>query len=290
MEKGKTVFLNENSITIGSFALQAILYEVSCYPSPGLVSPVSNGAHKDMNYFTFLDSTAVLSKYMASFVQQGYSNQDYKEIFYHIRTIGIEAEKDMFIKTKGINTHKGMIFLMGLACAAVGKAIYEKKAFEEVTNIIEKMTAGLVEKELSTLANKPELSHGEKIYLKYKKEGIRGEAERGIPTVFQYSLELFKQNADLSMNDRLVHTLIGIMAKCNDTTIIHRHDIETLERVKKKAKYIIEIGGMKSIPGRAQIEELCKEFTEENISPGGSADLLAITIFLYLVEQYMMDI
>lgn len=287
MEIEKTVSLNGVSLTISSFALQAIFYEVSCFPSPGLVSPVSNGAHQDMNYFTFIDSAVVLSKYLALFVQQGYSNQAFKEIFNNIRAIGIEAEKDMFKKTKGINTHKGMLFLMGIACAAVGKAVYEKKAFGEVRDIIKKMTEGLVEKELLTLANKLELSHGEKIYLKYRHEGIRGEVERGIPTVFQYSLELFKQNADLSMNDRLVHTLIGLMAKCDDTTIIHRHNIETLESVKEKARYIIEIGGMKSTQGRSQIEKMCQEFNTKNISPGGSADLLGITVFLYLVEQYM---
>ncbi|MNW35878.1 2-(5''-triphosphoribosyl)-3'-dephosphocoenzyme-A synthase [compost metagenome] len=287
MEKEKTAFLNEVSFTISSFALQAILYEVSCFPSPGLVSPVSNGAHKDMDYFTFMDSTAVLSKYLTLFVQQGYSNQAYQDIFNNIRAIGIEAEKDMFKKTKGINTHKGMLFLMGVACAAAGKAVYEKKAFGEVRNIITKMTEGLVENELLTLVNKPELSHGEKIYLKYKNEGIRGEVERGIPTVFQYSLELFKQNADLSLNDRLVHTLIGIMATCNDTTIIHRHNVDTLESVKEKARCIIEMGGMKSAQGRSQIEKMCQEFIAENISPGGSADLLGLTVFLYLVEQYM---
>ena len=140
MQKNKKFTLNDFSLTISSFALQAMLYEVSCYPSPGLVSPVSNGAHKDMNYFTFIDSTAVLSKYLALFVQEGYSHRCCKEIFNSIRTVGVEAEKDMFTKTKGINTHKGMLFLIGIACASVGKAIYEKKPFEEIQNIIKEMT------------------------------------------------------------------------------------------------------------------------------------------------------
>ncbi|MNT82152.1 2-(5''-triphosphoribosyl)-3'-dephosphocoenzyme-A synthase [compost metagenome] len=80
------------------------------------------------------------------------------------------------------------------------------------------------------------------------------------------------------------------MAICNDTTIIHRHSIETLESIKVKAKWIFEIGGMKSTEGRIQIKKMCQEFIAENISPGGSADLLGITVFLYLVEQYMMEI
>lgn len=288
MKKYKKFTLNDFSLTISSFALQAMLYEVSCYPSPGLVSPVSNGAHKDMNYFTFIDSTAVLSKYLALFVQEGYSNRSCKDIFESIRTVGAEAEKDMFNKTQGINTHKGMLFLMGIACAATGKAIYEKKPFKEIQTIIKEMTEGIVNKELLSLKDNSLLSHGEKLYLKYKNEGVRGEVERGIPTVFEYSLKLYKENLKLDLNDRLVHTLIGIMTICNDTTIIHRHNPETLEEVKEKAKNIIHLGGMNTIQGREKINELSIEFIERNISPGGSADLLAVTVFLNFVEQYLL--
>lgn len=288
MKKENTLKLNEISLAISSFAIQAMLYEVTCYPSPGLVSPVSNGAHKDMNYFTFIDSIAVLSKYLALFVQEGYSNKCCKEIFNNVRTVGLEAEKDMFTKTNGINTHKGMLFLIGIACAAVGKIIYEKKSFEEIQNIIKEMTEGIVDKELLSLKVNSKLSHGEKLYLKYKNEGVRGEVERGIPTVFDYSLKLYKENLDLNLNDRLVHTLIGIMRICNDSTIIHRHNPQMLEEVKEKANDIIKLGGMKTTQGREKINDLNEEFIERNISPGGSADLLGVTVFLYLVEQYIL--
>lgn len=288
MKKYKKFTLNEFSLTISSFALQAMLYEVSCYPSPGLVSPVSNGAHKDMNYFTFIDSTAVLSKYMTLFVQEGYRHRECKDIFDSIRLIGVEAEKDMFIKTNGVNTHKGMLFLMGIACAAVGKAIYEKKPFNAIQTIIKEMTQGIVAKDLLCLKDNPKVSHGEKLYLKYKNEGVRGEVERGIPTVFDYSLKLYKENSHLNLNDRLVHTLIGIMTICNDTTIIHRHNPETLEEAKERAKNIINLGGMNTIQGREKINELSIEFIERNISPGGSADLLAVTVFMDLVSQYLL--
>lgn len=279
--------VNRISQEISSFAIQAMLYEVACYPSPGLVSPISNGAHKDMDFFTFIDSTSALSKYLSLFVQEGFTENSYKDIFNHIRTIGIEAENDMFIKTKGINTHKGMLFLIGVSCAAVGKAFFEKKNFSQIQCIIKEMTSGIVEKELSLLKEKDNLSNGEKLYLKYKNEGVRGEVERGIPTVFHFSLDFFKQNADLSLNDRLVHTLIGIMQRCNDSTIIHRHNPDVLEEVKEKAKEIMKMGGMKTSCGRKEINQLCEEFIEKNISPGGSADLLGVTVFFYLVENFM---
>lgn len=291
MKNEKVFTVSEFSMEISSLAIQAMLYEVACYPSPGLVSPISNGAHKDMNYFTFIDSTSVLSKYLSLFVQDGYSDKSYKDIFNNIRAIGVEAEKDMFIRTKGINTHKGMLFLIGVACAAVGKAVYEKKSFTQVKDIIKEMTVGIVEKELSALKNKSDnLSHGEKLYLKYKNEGVRGEIQRGIPTVFDFSLDFYKESADLSINDRLVHTLIGIMQICDDSTIMHRHNPQVLEEVKEKAKEITKLGGMKTTYGREKINNLCEEFIIRNISPGGSADLLGVTVFLYLVEQYMAEI
>ncbi|SFU85875.1 ATP:dephospho-CoA triphosphoribosyl transferase [Clostridium sp. DSM 8431] len=71
--------------------------------------------------------------------------------------------------------------------------------------------------------------------------------EKGIPTVFDFSLDLYRKNNHLNLNDRLVHTLIGLMSVCNDTTIIHRHDIETLEEVKNKAENIIDLGGMNTL-------------------------------------------
>lgn len=286
--KNKEIFtINEISMTISSFAVQAMIYEVSCYPSPGLVSPISSGAHKDMNFFNFIDSTSVLSKYLTLFVQEGLTDKSNEEIFNNIRKIGVEAEKDMFFKTGGVNTHKGMLFLMGVACAAVGKAIYEEKDFKQVQSIIKKMTKGIVESELFTLKEKDKLSHGEKLFLKYKTEGVRGEVERGMPTVFDFSLDFYRQNRDLSINDRLVHTLIGIMQICDDSTIIYRHSPMVLEEVKEKSRDIIKLGGMKTSDGRDRINRLCKEFIKRNISPGGSADLLGVTVFLYLVEEYM---
>lgn len=286
--KNEDIFvINNLSMVISEFAIQALIYEVSCYPSPGLVSPVSTGAHKDMDFYTFIDSTSVLSKYFMLFVQEGYSDKNYKEIFERIRIIGIEAENDMFVKTKGVNTHKGMLFLIGVICAAIGKVFKEKENFNQIKHVIKEMTKGIVDKELTNLKNKDELSHGEKLYIKYNTEGIRGEVERGLPTVFDFSLRLYKESKKLSINDKLVHTLIGIMQICDDSTIIHRHSIEILEEVKEKSREIFSLGGMKSEIGQKKIYSLCDEFVERNISPGGSADLLGATVFLDLVEEYM---
>ncbi|WP_026478477.1 triphosphoribosyl-dephospho-CoA synthase CitG [Alkaliphilus transvaalensis] len=288
MIKKRVYHIDERAFEIGNFAVEAILYEVASFPSPGLVSPVSNGAHRDMNFFTFIDSTVALSKYFTLFTQEGFSDASYVDVFNRIRSLGIEAEREMFEKTKGVNTHKGMLFLMGVSCGAVGKAIHEGKPFYEIKNIIKKMTAGIVEKELSTLVNKGKLTHGEGLYLKYKTKGIRGEVEAGIPTVFDFALDFYQKEAKgLSLNDGLVHTLLGIMQICEDSTILHRHSLEVLAEVQNQAKEIIDMGGMKTEAGRRSVDEISIEYIKRNISPGGSADLLAVTVFLDRVAKLM---
>jgi len=282
--------ISSEAFAIASYAIEAMLCEVAAYPSPGLVSSISKGSHVDMDHYSFIKSTSILSKYMVLFAQEGYSNRAPKEIFNAIRNIGIEAEDEMLKGTKGVNTHKGLIFLLGISCSAVTKAMYDKKEFNEIQAIIKQMTKGLVVEELCYMDKDKVKSYGEKLFLKYNVEGIRGQVERGIPLVFDHSLKVYSENASLTLNDRLIHTLISIMQFCEDSNVLHRHSMDVLCQVKQKAKHIILIGGMATEIGKASIEELDFEFIKRNISPGGSADLLAVTVFFNSVEDYFKGI
>jgi triphosphoribosyl-dephospho-CoA synthase len=282
--------ISHEAFVIAGYAIEAMLCEVAAYPSPGLVSSVSKGAHRDMDHYTFIKSTSILSKYMVLFAEEGYSNKTPSEIFKAIRAIGIEAEGEMFEGTKGVNTHKGMLFLLGISCAAVTKAIYHKRSFGEIQGIIKQMTKGLVQDELCYMDKDKATSHGEKLFLKHNVEGIRGQVERGIPLVFDYSLEVYKENKDLELNDRLIHTLLCIMKYCEDSNVLHRHSMDTLKKVQQKATKVISLGGMTTEIGRSTIETLNKEFIKDYISPGGSADLLAVTVFFNSVEEYMSNL
>ncbi|MDL2226068.1 triphosphoribosyl-dephospho-CoA synthase CitG [Deltaproteobacteria bacterium OttesenSCG-928-M10] len=277
----------DTAYAIGGLATQAMLYEASCFPAPGLVSPVSNGAHKDMNYYTFIDSACALGKFFVFFAAAGLSGRPDKQVFSQIRAMGLVAEREMFQKTNGVNTHKGMLFVLGICCAAVGKTLYTQGNFEAIAETVRSMTAGLVAAELTRegLSGKDDLTHGEKIYLRHNLPGVRAEVEAGLPTVFFHALPCYEASADLPANDRLVQTLLTIMGHCEDTNIVHRHSPETLREVQTKAAAIMEAGGMRSAAGRAMVESLAAEFAAGNISPGGSADLLGITVFLSLVRE-----
>ncbi|KGK91520.1 fumarate hydratase [Desulfosporosinus sp. HMP52] len=290
--EGRTGSSKAQAIEIASLAVQAILYEASCHPSPGLVSATSTGAHSDMDYFTFLDSASALISPLIQCAQAGLSTESPKEIFQTIRSIGQLGERRMFAKTRGVNTHKGTLFLLGICCAAAGKVLYSGAGFSSLRSIIQDMTEGLVEVELSArnqeLENKDptKLTHGERLYLTHKVEGIRGEVQRGLPIVFDIALNVYKENHDLSLNSRLIQTLVTIMQFCEDTNILHRHSLETLREVQERANKIIALGGMKTPAGSKAIEEMDKDFCQRMIGPGGSADLLGVTVFVALLEEF----
>ena len=283
--------VNDHCINIASLAVQAMLYEASCTPSPGLVSQTSSGAHTDMDYFTFLDSATSLINPLIHCTEAGFSSSTPKEIFQQLRLLGKLGEQQMLAKTSGVNTHKGMLFLLGVGCAAGGKALFGGTGFTSLPSIIKDMTSGLVERELSSKliefknADKLALTSGEKLFFYHKVEGIRGEVQSGLPTVFDFSLGFYTANQGLSQNHRLVQTLLAIMQFCEDTNILHRHSLETLKEVQETAKQILSIGGVATVQGLKAIEEMNKDFSNRKISPGGSADLLGVTVFLHLLKK-----
>ncbi|MGL5417505.1 MAG: triphosphoribosyl-dephospho-CoA synthase CitG [Clostridium sp.] len=273
------------SFKLSELAIQSMMYEVSCFPSPGLVSPVSNGAHKDMNFYTFIDSTAVLNKYMFLFSEVGLNAENLEELFKGLRKVGIDAEKAMFEKTENINTHKGMIFLMGLTIGSTAFCIKNNLGFFDIKKNIEVMCKDIT-KELIEAEGKSESerSHGEKLYIKYGVTGVRGEAEKGIPSAFNNVME-YEKAKNLNENDRLIQTLFHIMKECEDSTILHRHNFKVLEEVRAICKEVIDMGGLYNPNMKEYVIKLNENFIERNISPGGSADILAVTVFLSLVKK-----
>jgi triphosphoribosyl-dephospho-CoA synthase len=246
-----------------------------------------------MNYYTFIDSACALTRYFVLMAAAGFSSRSPKQIFAEIRVIGKEAELAMYRETKGINTHKGAIFLLGILSASLANAIQSGKTIRDIPNIIRSMTEGLVASELKldqlSLLERP--THGETIFLRHNLPGVRAEVEAGLPIVFNQALPLYEAGSDLPQNDRLVQTLITIICHCDDTTIVHRHSPEVLSEVKVKALDIIAVGGVRTIIGRAMIDDLQDEFTARNISPVGSADLLGCVVFLGLAnKKYFLSI
>jgi len=275
---------------IGEIALKSILLELSCTTKPGLVDRFNSGANQDMVFTTFINSTAAIAYGLYQFVRLGIDNTDkIEEILPHLRKIGIGMERNMFEATGGINTQKGLIFLEGLICTAAGSLIKEGKKLspEQICQKIKKICKGIVDKELKILYGsslRKKLTNGERLFLKYGISGIRGEAERGFPTVREKGLPALRAGLKdgLSFNDASVQSLISIMTIAEDTNVIIRSNLSFLHKeVQTRAKEIIELGGMYNLKGRRKINTLDRYLIKKGVNPGGSADLLAITITLY---------
>ncbi len=287
---------NELPKKIGEAAILSMLYEISTFPSPGLVSPHSNGAHNDMDYFTFLKSTASLSSSMIEFVSVGINEDD--EHLYKLRKIGIEAEARMFEVTEGVNTQKGLLFLLGVVCCAAGICIQKNLKInrDNISKSVIEICKGIVAKELDEYLKLKKtdlkedllnLSNGIKLFSNHGIKGIRGEVEAGLPTVLNTGLPYFEEalKSGLNIGESLAHSLIGIMSVIDDTTVINRCGFDGLTYMQEQSRKAIDLGGILAAEGRKHIFEMDKDFINKNISPGGAADLLAITAFIFELEK-----
>lgn len=278
---------------IASIAQRAILYEVSTTPKPGLVDRENSGAHKDMDFFTFMASSSSLYRGMYQCALEGFSfeGEDRRELLNIIRKPGIECEKEMFKATDGVNTHKGIIFSLGILSAVVG-SLYRKYGFnyfsaEEVCEEVKKISKDLSLKDFRNINDKKVLTHGERLFKEYGLKGIRGEVESGFYTVRASAvgvLRHWKHDNTSSINDIFLEILINLMAYSEDTNVIIRGGVESLEYVKATSRDFLKAGGMKQVDAKEKLNIMNSNFIERNISPGGSADLLAVTIFLGMVE------
>jgi triphosphoribosyl-dephospho-CoA synthase len=99
---------------IARLAVRSLYHELALYPKPGLVSLRDNGAHRDMDAATFVRSLFSLRGYFATIAAAGMRDAGLAEL----QQLGIAAESRMLQATRGINTHRGAIFTLGLLAAA----------------------------------------------------------------------------------------------------------------------------------------------------------------------------
>lgn len=270
----------------GQAASEAMRAELQTTPKPGLVDGADCGAHRDMNYALFEDSIAAIRPYLLRMAREARARDPSAGLFETLRRTGLEAERAMFAATGGVNTHKGQIFVLTLLIAATGS----RAGFSapEARAAVRLMTRGMVERELrQELRFRPPVSHGEKLFQKFGVAGVRGEAEAGFPVIFETGLPVYRGliGRGLSPNDAAAETLLHIICAATDSTVLHRGGMEAHDWVRQMSRKVLTLGGPASAPGRLLLQEMNQSFIERGISPGGSADLLAGTLFLYSLEE-----
>ena len=279
------------ALQLGKLAHWALREELVTTPKPGLVDAYSNGAHRDMNFQTFEKSAQVLEPYFCQMAEAAQQGKEPEQIFREIRTIGIKAEKAMFTATQGANTHKGLIFSLGILCS--GAAFLLKDRSVPLTEaglfaVEQKMVSVPLGQELESLCQngarqEGAQTHGEQVLARYGARGARGEALSGYPSVRNLALPVMAAGvkAGRDWNAVKLQTLCTLMSQVEDSNILSRRDEPTLFRVQDIFRNFLKEGGAYQKEGEQKLKELDARFIRENISPGGSADLLAVTIFVF---------
>lgn len=280
---------------LAAIAAKAVLYEISLSPKPGLVDRWNQGAHQDMDYVTFLGSSAAIMVYFEELAVAGYifREQDASRALPAIRTIGLKMEAAMFHTTGGVNTHKGLIFLLGLSLFTAAVLLAQHGAFQRTRcrQLIAQICQNLVQHELVSDVN-AEQTHGVQCFREYGSlyGGAREEAEKGFPAVFEHGLPEFTSQlvsaseriAAEQMNEALIHTLLRLISVVSDTNILYRKNLQTLHEVQQQAQCVLNTQNQQEKAARyTALIDYCRR---QGISPGGSADLLAVTVFFYFVE------
>jgi triphosphoribosyl-dephospho-CoA synthase CitG len=277
-------FLSCSASEIAQLARNAAILEVSVSPKPGLVCPETSGAHKDMDYHTFINSALSLQDYFTHCVEIGYKPLSSLEKFALLRQAGIAAEDKMFAITKGVNTHKGLIFSLGIICCATGTLQTQtpQDPVAEICHEAAKMVKGIVANELAHGTRNPKTA-GERIYLTHGITGVRGEAEAGFPHVIAAYACLQEAIDTYSWNDACCQALLYLIIHTQDTNVINRQGLTGLHTLQAGAKAL----PLKNF--QKNYRAYCIQSTRQNLSPGGCADLLALAIFFYLLNRTEED-
>lgn len=318
---------------LAAFAVQALLEEAALFPKPGLVDPVSQGAHSDMDFATLVKSAAALQGGFYECAHIGYESaasvyepaagllpqpaeaeaHDFPAaVRKRLRIAGLELEKAMFAETRGVNTHKGAVFifayLLGAAgrlfgmdaasCCSEGAAVLSYRAASEAAFSagqdgiqterlcaeVRRLAAGLFEEDMAQAGAKRPPTHGEQVFLQYGCKGIRGEVEAGLPLV-QRNAAYQDGLSHLTQRDAYLYTLLHIIAENEDTNVLFRAGPTALRDLQTRCASIIASGstGAALYHAVGALDAYC---IERHISPGGSADLFAAALFCRRVAGY----
>ncbi|MGI3900966.1 MAG: triphosphoribosyl-dephospho-CoA synthase [Janthinobacterium lividum] len=294
---------------IAALAVECLALEVDAWPKPGLVSRIDSGSHADMDAGTFARSAEALRPHFTSLAEAGRAGAGMARL----RAIGIAAETEMLAATGGVNTHRGVIFGLGLLCAAAGFRALLPSGEKVPGRGDERLTARVPhypssdrappghllpggEKDGRTLGAivatswgagilagpVPLQTHGGEARRLYKAGGARAEAAAGFPTLYAVGLPALHEGRRLAPGDAEaahLHCCFALVATLEDTNLLHRGGPTGLGFARREATGFLDRGGVGATGWREDALRIHRAFVARRLSPGGSADLLAMTLF-----------
>ena len=271
---------------IGENAFLALCLEAGAAPKPGLVDRENSGAHKDMDYALFLKSARSLQPFFEECARIGIFAGRTARAAGMLKKSGLAAEQDMMVATGGVNTHKGAIFSMGILCCSLGSLETERKR-ENYGKLREdalrhgcgELAALLLADVSLTEVN----SHGSQVFLQTGTGGVRKEALSGFGTAFSVGFPALRKalREGCSLNQAMVETLLRLMTVTEDSNAVYRGGTLGLRYLQREAGRLLS-ANLRTKKGLELVRNFDRTCVEKNLSPGGSADLLAFSVMLHL--------
>lgn len=275
---------------IGHLASMALQAELDTTPKPGLVDRNDNGAHRDMDHALMQRSIQALHPYFVRLAQLGFTGK--QPCHDEIVNIGIEAEREMFKATGGVNTHKGALFSIGLAAVALaGEAFCRITQAEGCgTMAYNDVNSKQIQSLSNSIASLARLfpdtngTHGSKAKANNILKGALDNAREGYTQLFKAWLPFYIDRIAEGDNYALHKTLLRIMCDLDDTNIVYRTSMETMKEVKTEARQMLD-ASRNIVNFEAALQAMNTDYIHRNISPGGSADMLSLVVFLSCVVR-----
>ena len=267
-----------DAAAIATSAVNCLVLELETWPKPGLVSHVDSGSHEDMDADTFRVSATALEPYFRVLADTGARGCGMRQL----RIIGLGAEAAMLAATSGVNTHRGAIFGLGLLCAAAGAQASGRTS----------LSLGAAVSRLwgNSILNDPLVLHsnGARVLRRFGAGGARIEAALGFPSVYGIglpALRVARRNAPGDAEAARVEACFALIAALEDTNLLHRGGLPGLRFARRAARAFLDEGGVGRPDWRERARAVHENFVARRLSPGGSADLLAMTLFVEAHER-----
>jgi triphosphoribosyl-dephospho-CoA synthase len=265
--------------TLADLAAWALVEEAELTPKPGLVDQRGPGAHRDLDLETLRRSARALRPAFRAMAEAAQGRQPDQSLREELAAIGRAGEIRMMTATGGSNAHRGAIWALGLLLAG--------------TVIVGPTAPPHIAAAAAEIARWPDRfapqapSNGETVRQAHGAAGARGEAQAGFPHVVAVALPALRaaRGAGASETEARLNALLAVMASLDDTCLLHRGGRPALEAAQAGARTVLAAGGTATPAGRAALQALDADLLARWVSPGGSADLLAATLFLDRIDR-----
>jgi triphosphoribosyl-dephospho-CoA synthase len=257
-------------------AVESLIAECNLTPKPGLVDARGPGSHTDMTVKLLRLSARCLHPTFLASARAAAGQPPSLTLREELGRVGRRGEATMMAVTSGVNTHRGAIWTLGMLTAAAASL----RKSEWSAHLICSRAAEIAR--ISDRYVPRAFSHGTQVCRRFGVGGARGEAEAGFPHVLLAAAPRLERSLRSGESDRVarINALLALMAELADTCILYRGGLHALKRVQEGARQVLKAGGAGTPEGMKCLLRLDGMLAVQNLSPGGSADLLAATLFL----------